>query len=200
MLYFCSFMFRNLLAYAMQCQSFAYFCSRHAPRPSLLASQRTRVCLFVSKCLFSVICLIAFFIFWNDFVCSSFQSILLFFIFSLSDSNGRNGADSCDRFAINFCKWCMLPTNDLSCFWMFLVAPFLKLHLFCLLWIWFRLGWFCIPAMLFLLPRTRYYVGLLLGFLCPVYLVICSVLFHGSWVILLLWLLYRLKMHVPNWC
>ena len=101
MLYFCSFVFRNLLAYAMGCQSFTYICSRHAPRPSLLASQRTRVCLFVSKCLFPIICLIAFF--WKDFV-FFFPVYFAFSIFPVCNSNGRSGADSCVRFWINFCK------------------------------------------------------------------------------------------------
>ena len=72
--------------------------------------------LLVSKCLFSIISVIAFFICWNDFVCSSFHSSLLFFIFSLCERSGLSGADIFDKFGMNFCKWCMLPINDLSCF------------------------------------------------------------------------------------
>ena len=52
-------------------------------------------------------------------MCSSFQSNLLFFIFSLCESNGRSGSDICDRLGINFCKRCMRPISDLSCFRVF---------------------------------------------------------------------------------
>ena len=129
MLYFCSLVFKNLLAYAIGCHPLSYFCSRQAPNSSLLASQRTLVVRFVSKCLFSLICLLAFFIWWNDFLCSSFQSSLLFF-FSLCESNGRSGADIYDRLGINFCKWCMLPISDLSCFRVFGGSIFMMASVF----------------------------------------------------------------------
>ena len=58
--------------------------------------------LLVSKCLFSIISVIAFFICWNDFVCSSFHSSLLFFIFSLCERSGLSGADIFDKFGMNF--------------------------------------------------------------------------------------------------
>ena len=54
MLYFCSFVFRNLLSNAMRCHPLSYFCSRHAFNSSLLAWNGTRVGRFVSKCLFLV--------------------------------------------------------------------------------------------------------------------------------------------------
>ena len=119
MLYFCSIVFRNLPAYAMGCHPLSYFWSKQAPNPSLLALQSTLVSRFVSKWLFSVICLIAFFIWLNDFVCSSFQSSLLFFILSLCESNGRSGADICDRLGMNFFRWCILPISYLRCFSVF---------------------------------------------------------------------------------
>ena len=65
MLYFCSLQFRNRLAYAIGCQLFSKYCSRLAPRPFVLASHLTRVGFFVSKCLFSIICVIAFLIIIN---------------------------------------------------------------------------------------------------------------------------------------
>ena len=108
----------------MGCHLFSYFCSSHAPRPSLLASHRTRVCLFVSKCLFSIICLIAFFICSNHFVCSSFQSSLQFFIFSLCDCSGRRGM-SYDKFGMNFCEGFTLPIIYLSCFKVFVGSIFI---------------------------------------------------------------------------
>ena len=80
------------------------FCSRHAPNPSCLVSHRTRVGRFVSKCLISNICFFAFFLCWNDFVCYSFQSILMFFLFSFWESSGRSGADNCERLRLNFCR------------------------------------------------------------------------------------------------
>ena len=89
----------------------------------------TLVVRFVSQCLFFIICLIAFF-WWNDFVCSSFQSNLLFFIFFLCESNGRSGADICDRLGMNFCKWCTLPISDLSCFRVFGGSIFMMASVF----------------------------------------------------------------------
>ena len=55
----------------------------------------------------------------NDFVYSSFQSSLLFFIFSLCEINGRSGAEICDRLGMNYGRWCILPISDLSCFSVF---------------------------------------------------------------------------------
>ena len=84
-----------------------------------LTLQRAVLSLFVSKSLISIICLIAFFMWLNDFVCSSFQSSLLFFIFSLCASKGCSGFDFSDRLGINFYGKCILPINDLSCFSVF---------------------------------------------------------------------------------
>ena len=73
-LYRCSFLFRNLLAYAIGCELLFSFCSRHAPSPSLLASHLTRVSLFMLKCFCSIMFLIAFFMLLNAAECFSFHS------------------------------------------------------------------------------------------------------------------------------
>ena len=98
---------------------------------------------------------------------------------------------------MNFCKWCMLPISDQSCFSVFggsifMIASVLRVVSM------ISCGLIFIIAMLFPLLRIRLYVSLWLGFLCVTYSVLYLILIRGSWVILFLWLLYRLGMHVPN--
>ena len=92
------------------------FCSRHAPRTSLLESHFTRVWQFMSKCFSSTMVLIAGFIWLNAIVCLSSQSIFLGVFCVDFVSSGRNGAERVAKFGINLTKWCMLPINDLSFF------------------------------------------------------------------------------------
>ena len=86
-------------------------CSRHAPSPFLTASHLTFVGLDESKCLFSIIFVIACFILLKATSCLSdhfnFEPLMLFFV----DSNCLRGAVIFNRFGINLVKWCMLPMN-----------------------------------------------------------------------------------------
>ena len=60
------------------------------------------------------------------------RSILVcyFLIFSLCERNGLSDADIFDKFGMNFCKWCMLPINDLSCFRVFEGSIFIMASVF----------------------------------------------------------------------
>ena len=119
MLYLCSFLLRNLLAYAIGCHMLFCLCSRHAPKPSLLASHFTRVSQLMSKFFCSTIVLIACFILLNALVCISYHSNFLGVLFVGFVISGLSGALNAARFGMNFTKWCMLPINDLSCFSVF---------------------------------------------------------------------------------
>ena len=111
MLYFCLLTLGNLLAYAIGCQLLSYFCLRHAPKHSLLASQCTRVYLIVSKWLFCIAWLQ--FLFIGKSLCALCSNL---FLFSLCDRRGRRGDENCVKLRMKFCRWCILPISDLSCF------------------------------------------------------------------------------------
>ena len=115
-----------MIAYAMGFQLFSYFCSRHAPQPSSLASHLTRVCLFVSKCLFSIICVIAFFICWNNFVCSLFQSLCYFLLFLCVIIVGVRGLSVVTGLGLIFVICLFYLITDLSCFCFFMIASVLR--------------------------------------------------------------------------
>ena len=102
-LYLCSFLLRNLLAYAIGCQLLFSFCSKHAPSPSLLASHFTRVSLLILKCFCSFMFRIAFFMFLNAAECFSFHSS--FFLDADDESSCLIGADNVAKFGMNFIKW-----------------------------------------------------------------------------------------------
>ena len=103
-LYRCSKLFRNLLAYAIGCHVGFTNCSKHAPRPFLLASHLTLVGQFTSNSLFSVIDFIASFILLNASVWSVFQSSLFCDFKLLFESNGRSGSLRVARFGVNFMR------------------------------------------------------------------------------------------------
>ena len=122
MLYRCSKLFRNLLAYAIGYYVEFTNCSKHAPRPFLLASHRTLVGHLTSNNLFSVIDFIASFILLNASVWSVFQSSLLCDFKLLFESNGRSGSLRVARFGVNIMRWCMHPMNERSCLSVFGVS------------------------------------------------------------------------------
>ena len=130
MLYLCSFLFKNLLAYAIGCQLLFCFCSRHAPSPSLLASHFTCVSLLILKCFCSTIFCIACFILLNATVCWSFHSN--FFLDVVADKRCLIGADSVARFGMNFIRWWMPPINYLCCFSVLGFSSWVIASVFCL--------------------------------------------------------------------
>ena len=87
-----------------------------APNPFALASPLTRVCLVVSKRLFSIIWCIFDLMLLNAELCSAFQSKLLFLASGFFFNSGRSGSESFARFVINFVRWWTLPRNDRNCF------------------------------------------------------------------------------------
>ena len=124
-LYFCSLQFKNRLAHAMGCQLLSRYCSRQPPSPFLLASHLTRVGFVVSKCLFSIICVIAFLILINARSCwlvpFSFEPFMLFFV----DNKGLRGAVNSytlasrhgepKKFRLTVSVWCIVcdcPVRD----------------------------------------------------------------------------------------
>ena len=131
MLYFCSFLFKNLLAYAIGCQVLFCFCSRHAPGLSLLASHFTRVSLLILKCFCSTIFCIAYFILLNGIACCSFHSN--FFLDVEADRIGLIGADSVAKLGINLIKLWILPKKDLNCFKVLGFSSWIIAIVFCLM-------------------------------------------------------------------
>ena len=83
MLYFCSAVFKNLLAYDMGNHPLFSHCSNVAPRPLRLASHLTRVSFSLTKCFCSVISDILFFMLFSASVCSFDHWILLLLMFFL---------------------------------------------------------------------------------------------------------------------
>ena len=103
-LYLSSSLFKNLLAYATGFHMCPCFCSKHAPKPFLLASLFILVSLVRSKCLFSVMLVICFLIFSNAIVRSSFQSSLFCDFVLFFDNSGRRGSESSANLGVNFIK------------------------------------------------------------------------------------------------
>ena len=167
MLFFCSFVFRNLLAYTMGCQLFSYFSSRHAL--SLLCLRHS---LIVLDGLHRNFCFLLFV--WLHFsvvgmICCVFHSILVccFLFFLCERVVVAQGADSCNRLWMNFFRWCMAPVKDLSGFSVFGGSIFLIASVLRLVGM-VPLGLILYPSHVisFLLLRIRFCVDLLLGFLC----------------------------------
>ena len=92
------------LAYAIGCQLESNSCSKHAPSPFLLASQRNLVGQFTLNSLFSVIALIASFIFVNDSVCSWLKSGLFCGFRILFESSDRSGLERVAKLGMKFIR------------------------------------------------------------------------------------------------
>ena len=129
-LYLDSCLFKNLLAKAIVCRSWLRFCSMQAPSPFALASNFTRVCFDVSKCLFSIIWCIFVLMLLNAELCSSLQCSFLFLDSGFFFNSGRSGSERLARFGINLVRWWTLPRNDRNCFNVFGLSSFVIASVF----------------------------------------------------------------------